>query len=53
MGLLGLVGAGEGVPGQGVRSKRCQCNCGGIGYQTSTIMLCFQGGGYTPAADKD
>ena len=27
------------VPGQGVGSKGCKCNCDGFGYQTSMLYV--------------
>ena len=41
------------VTGQGVGSKRCKCNCGGFGYQTSMLYVMFPGlgGGGKPGAD--
>ena len=37
--------SGGGVPGQGVGSKRCKCNCGGFGYQTSMLYVVCPGWG--------
>ena len=36
-------GRGQGVPGEGVGSERCKCNCGGFGYQTSMLYVMFPG----------
>ena len=42
------VGWGGG-PDQGVGSKRCKCNCGGFGHQTSMLAyVMFPGWGGKP-----